>query len=496
MRTPAPDRRPVAVTIAGSDSGGGAGVQADLKTMEAVGAFGTSVVTSVTAQNTRGVRSVHTLPVEEVEAQYEAVVSDFDIRAAKTGMLAEAPIIERVAELTAGADTPVVVDPVMVAASGDRLLEPEGEDAYDALIREADLVTPNAPEAEVLTGVRPVDAATAREAGEALVDRGATAALIKGGHVGGEDADSGRAVEDGAEGDASGAVEVSESVRDVLVTADGVREFVRPRVATDATHGSGCTLSSAVAAGLARGEPLESAVDRGIEVVGRAIRYPLDVGEGPGAVHHTAGLRDRAAREPTAEAVEDVVRAFVDADLRPLVPEVGTNVVGATPYAESVGETAAVEGRITRTLDGVQPNRGVRFGASSHVARFLLAAREHDPALRFAVNCRFDDDVEAALATLDGPVAEFDRAAEPADLKVEEGSTMGWGARRAFEGSEGTPVAVIDRGEVGKEAIVKLLAVDAATLRERTLSLLGAVESAADRRGSGSDGDGGPNADV
>ena len=452
-RTPAPDARPVALTIAGSDSGGGAGIQADLKTVEAHGAFGTSAITSVTAQNTRGVERVHTLPVEEVAAQYEAVVSDFDVRAIKTGMLADAPIIERVTDWAAESDAPVVVDPVMVAASGDRLLEPAGEDAYEALVREATLVTPNADEARVLTGVDPVDADTVREAGEELVDAGATAALVKGGHV-------------GSEGD---------SVRDVLVTADGARAFVHPRVDADATHGSGCTLSSAVAANLARGESLESAAERAVEFTARAVRYPLDVGEGYGPVHHMVELRERAARQPTAEEVESVVRAFVDADVRPLVPEVGMNVVGATPYAESVGETAAVEGRITRTVDGVQPNRGVRFGASSHVARFLLSMREGDPALRFAVNCRFGDDVEAALSALSGPVAEYNRDAEPVDVKAEEGSTMGWGARRAFESVEGTPVAVVDRGEVGKEAITKLLAEDAETLRERTLTLLGTI---------------------
>ena len=450
-RLPAPDRRPVALTIAGSDSGGGAGIQADLKTMEAHGAFGTSVITSITAQNTRGVQRVFTLPIEEIEAQYDAVADDFDVRAAKTGMLAEAPTIERVTERMAGFDAPLVVDPVMVAASGDRLLEPAGEQAYGALIRESTLVTPNADEAAVLTGIEPVDVETAREAGEALVDDGATAALVKGGHVDGE------------------------TVRDVLVTADGVAEFAHPRIDTEATHGSGCTLSSAIAAQLAGGAPLELAVERSVEFTARAVRYGLDVGEGPGSVHHLVGLRERAAREPTAEAVERVVRTFVDADVSRLVPEVGMNVVGATPYAETVAETAAVEGRITRTMSGVNPNRGVRFGASSHVARFLLSIRECDPSVRFAVDCRFDDEIEAALTALDGPVGEFDRAAEPPEVKAEEGSTMGWGAREAFEAVDGTPVAVIDRGEVGKEAIVKLLADDAETLRERTLTVLEAV---------------------
>jgi hydroxymethylpyrimidine/phosphomethylpyrimidine kinase len=152
------------------------------------------------------------------------------------------------------------------------------------------------------------------------------------------------------------------------------------------------------------------------------------------------------------------------------------NVVGATAYAEAVGETAAVEGRIARTLSGASPNRGVRLGASSHVARFLLAAREFDPDLRFAVNCRLDDEVVAATSGLDGPVAEYDRAAEPDGAA---GGTMGWGARDAFgsiDGDEPTPVAVLDRGDVGKEAMVKVVAETPERLGERVFGLLAAVE--------------------
>jgi len=261
------------------------------------------------------------------------------------------------------------------------------------------------------------------------------------------------------------------------VTGETVETIRHPRVETDATHGSGCALSSAIAARLAHGADLPDAVSMGIDLLARAVRYPLAVGEGPGSVHHMVETRERAARHPTAEAVEDVVARFVDRDVSALVPEVGMNVVGATPYAEVPDETAAVEGRITRTMRGVQPNRGIRFGASSHVARFLLATREFDGDLAFAVNCRFDDDVEAALSALDGPVAAYDRAAEPEDVKAEEGSTMQWGACRAFESAEGTPVAVIDRGEVGKEAIVKLLATDATQLVERTFTVLDALEA-------------------
>ena len=211
---------PVVLSIAGSDSGGGAGIQADLKTMEAGGAFGTSAITSVTAQNTTGVESTHVLPVEEVDAQATAVFDDFDVAAVKTGMLATAPVVELVAELVAGLDCPAVVDPVMVAASGDRLLEPEAEDAYEGLVAESTLVTPNVDEVGVLTGREVTDPESATAAGEDLVEMGADAALVKGGHVPGEE------------------------VVDVLVTRDAVETLYHARVDTDATHGSGCTLSS------------------------------------------------------------------------------------------------------------------------------------------------------------------------------------------------------------------------------------------------------------
>jgi len=273
-RTPAPTERPVALTVAGSDSGGGAGVQADLKTMEATGAFATSVVTAVTAQHTRGVESTHVLPLEEIAAQYDAVTEDFDVRAAKTGMLATAEVVEAVARWTREAPFPVVVDPVMVAESGDRLLSADAEDAYEELVAAATLVTPNTAEAAVLTGIDPETPDEQATAGERLLELGAGAALVTGGHAGGE------------------------AITDVLVTPQGTTAHAGPRVATDATHGSGCTLSSAVAARLAAGADLADAVDDAVAFVGRAIRYGHDVGEGPGAVNHLVDLRDGAADEP------------------------------------------------------------------------------------------------------------------------------------------------------------------------------------------------------
>lgn len=272
MIEPRPTNLPIALTIAGSDSGGGAGIQADLATMAAHGVFGTSVLTAVTAQNTIGVESTHVLPPEALTAQYEAVVSDFDVRAAKTGMLATAEIVQLVTARVAEAPFPVVVDPVMVAATGNRLLEREAERATETLVGEATVVTPNADEAAVLTGIDVVDEATAREAGERLVALGAEAALVKGGHVPGE------------------------TVRDVLVTDTGAQTFTHPRVDTDATHGSGCSLSAAITARLARGDSIEDATERSVAFLATAIERHYDVGAGPGAVNPSA-VSERGRRD-------------------------------------------------------------------------------------------------------------------------------------------------------------------------------------------------------
>ncbi|WP_096394151.1 bifunctional hydroxymethylpyrimidine kinase/phosphomethylpyrimidine kinase [Halorubrum trapanicum] len=273
---------PVALTVAGSDSGGGAGIQADLTAMRAHGVFGASVVTATTAQNTRGVEDVHPLPADHVASQYAAVADDFDLGAVKTGMLATAEIVETVTELAGDADAPLVVDPVMVAATGDRLLSPAAEDAYEELVAAATLVTPNADEAAVLTDEPVETPAEAEAAGRELVALGADAALVKGGHL-----TEGESVEEGV-------------VVDTLVRAAGagggetakrgeptVDRFETPRIDTDATHGSGCALSSAIAARLARGESLPEAVGAAVEEMTEAVRRGYDVGEGSGAVNPT-----------------------------------------------------------------------------------------------------------------------------------------------------------------------------------------------------------------
>jgi hydroxymethylpyrimidine/phosphomethylpyrimidine kinase len=257
---------PIALTIAGSDSGGGAGIQADLKTFHHFHAFGTSVITAVTAQNTRGVQGWIAVPVPMIEAQIDAVAGDLRPDATKTGMLADSAIVEAVAaSIRRHALAPLVVDPVMASASGDALLAENAVQAMrELLIPLATLVTPNLDEAETLVGGVVRDVEAMERAGRVLVARGATAALIKGGHL------------------------VGDAAIDVLVHGDRVRVFTHPRLDTRHTHGTGCTLSSAITALLARGIQLDAAVERSIEWVHRAIATAPALGGGHGPLNHWA----------------------------------------------------------------------------------------------------------------------------------------------------------------------------------------------------------------
>lgn len=258
---------PIALTIAGSDSGGGAGIQADLKAMSALGVYGASVITAVTAQNTRAVTAVEGISLPVIRAQIAAVLSDLDVAAIKIGMLASPEIIETVADALAGYAGPIVLDPVMVAKSGDALLQDDAvQTLRTALLPRATILTPNLPEAARLLDA---DTAEGRDAmvaqGQALAAMGPEAVLMKGGHGAGD------------------------VCTDLLVNTDTVlAELTAPRLDTRNTHGTGCTLSSSIAAGLAKGMRPVDAVTAAHGYLQGAIRAAdtLSIGSGHGPVHH------------------------------------------------------------------------------------------------------------------------------------------------------------------------------------------------------------------
>ena len=251
------------MTIAGSDSGGGAGIQADLKTFSALGVYGASTLTAITAQNTVAVTAVHELPTDVIAAQIDAVITDIGVDAVKTGMLSSVAIVEVVAqELKRHGITNLVVDPVMVAKSGDALLRREAVDSLRTrLLPLAAVVTPNIPEAETLTGREIVSDEDMRRAAEEIVAMGARAVVVKGGHRDGP-------------------------ATDLYYDGSRFQEFSAPRFDTVNTHGTGCTFASAVAAGLAQGKDVIDAVAQAKEYITGAIRNSYPLGQGHGPVHH------------------------------------------------------------------------------------------------------------------------------------------------------------------------------------------------------------------
>jgi hydroxymethylpyrimidine/phosphomethylpyrimidine kinase len=254
---------PKAMTIAGSDSGGGAGIQADLKTFAALGVYGTVTLTAITAQNTIGVTGVHEIPTDMIVAQMDAVMSDIGADAVKTGMLSSQEIVEVVAaQVAKHGIRSLVVDPVMVAKSGDALLRDDAVNAVcTKLVPLAAVVTPNIPEAEALTGTTIESDDDVREAARRIVSMGARTVVVKGGH---------------REGPAA----------DVLYDGSEFQVFTAPRINTVNTHGTGCTFASAVAAGLAQGKSVEEAVGQAKEYVTEAIRASFPIGQGHGPLNH------------------------------------------------------------------------------------------------------------------------------------------------------------------------------------------------------------------
>jgi hydroxymethylpyrimidine/phosphomethylpyrimidine kinase len=253
---------PRALTIAGSDSGGGAGIQADLKTFAALGVYGLSALTAITAQNTQGVRAVQELPPELVEAQIDAVLEDIGADAAKTGMLSSSAIIEVVARCVSRWKLRLVVDPVMVAKGGDALLQPEAIATLSTvLLPLAEVVTPNLFEAEVLTGRRIETLHDMREAAQAIFELGPRHVVVKGGHRAADPVD-------------------------VYFDGKGFAELRAPRISTRHTHGTGCTFSAAIAAFMARGLPVDAAVTGAKNYITEAIRHAPGLGSGHGPVGH------------------------------------------------------------------------------------------------------------------------------------------------------------------------------------------------------------------
>ena len=435
------------MTIAGSDSGGGAGIEADLKTFAALGIFGTCAITAVTAQNTQGVYDIFPIPARIVERQIEVILADIPVKATKTGMLYSKEIMGAVAKVLDHNKLRVVVDPVFRAGTGSPLIHEEDKKALiETIVPRSFVVTPNKYEAEDMAQAKIETVDDMKKAASKISKLGAKAVVLKGGHLEGKD------------------------VTDILHYDGEFKVFKKPRVEVEA-HGGGCTFSAAIAAYLALDFDVIDAVSKAEEFMQTAITFSSKVGRGRVPVNPLADLFNEAEKHRVLEDISVAVKKIEDhSEFLPYVPEVGTQVAMALPHASTKEHVAAVEGRIVKLGERMRAVGCAKFGVSDHVARIILTAMRHDPLKRAALNLRFDRDLMEAFKKLGRVVSSFDRRLEPLEVKAMEGGTLAWGVEEAIKGAGRVPDVVYDLGEVGKEPMIRVLGKSAIDVVEKALA--------------------------
>jgi len=422
------------LTIAGSDSGGGAGIQADLKAITLLGGYGMSVVTALTAQNTVGVQGIHEIPSRFVERQIDSVLSDIGADAIKTGMLANQEIIEVVAKkIKQYRVKKVVVDPVMVSKSGAHLLR---KDAQDALIKKliplAWVVTPNLMEASVLSGLKVNSLEGMKKAAQHIYRLGAKYVVVKGGHL------RGKAV-------------------DLLYDGKIFNEMEGPRIESKNTHGTGCTFASAIATLLARGNPIHEAVRKAKIFVTMAIQSGISLGKGTGPTNPSAYVLKEIERYRVIQELKRAIEMLREEKIGHLIPEVSSNLGYALPQAERMEDVAAFPGRIVRFKDSVTTSSDPEYGVSQHVANIIFTVMKFDSEYCSAMNIRYSKENIAQLRRKGFVVGHFDRRLEPKRLKEKEGSSLEWGVGEVLRRMKRVPDFIYDEGDVGKEPMIRVL---------------------------------------
>ena len=422
------------LTIAGSDSGGGAGIQADLKVITLLGGYGMSVITALTAQNTVGVQGIHEVPAQFVERQIDSVLTDIGADAIKTGMLANQEIIEVASEkIRQYKVEKVVVDPVMISKSGASLLR---KDAQEALIKKliplAWVVTPNLMEASALTGLKINSLQGMKKAAHLIYKLGARHVVVKGGHL------KGMAI-------------------DLLYDGRNFDEMEGPRIDTKNTHGTGCTFASAIATLLARGDSLPEAVRKAKTFITMAIQSGLNLGKGTGPTNPSAYVLREMERYRVIQDLKRAVEVLQENKIGHLIPEVSSNLGYALPQAEGIGDVAAFPGRIVRFKDSMATHSGPEFGASQHVANIILTVMKFDPEYCSAMNIRYSKENVEKLKGKGFLIGHFDRRFEPKLVKQREGFSLEWGVGEVLKKMKLVPDFIWDKGAVGKEPMIRVL---------------------------------------
>ena len=436
------------LTIAASDSGGGAGIQADLKTIALMGGFGMSAITALTAQNTTGVQAVHPVPAHFVARQINAVLSDIGVDAVKTGMLVNAGIIRTVSRiLRCQAEPKVIVDPVMVAKGGAELL---ARGAYPVLREEliplAFIVTPNLHEASVLTRTTTETVPQMKKAARAIHRMGAHNVLVKGGHL------KGKAI-------------------DILFDGRDCYELAAERIATRNTHGTGCTLAAALAMEIANGTPLLQAAHNAKNFVSGAIRYAMNLGSGFGPLNPYASFSRLQEVLHCSAELQRALAMLKDGAIGHLIPEVQSNLGYALPLASVPDDVVAFPGRIVRLNKGITAVADPLPGASRHIAHIILTVMKYRGEARSAMNIRYAPEIISTCRARRFSVGSFDRAHEPSSVKATEGTSLSWCIDRFISTTGTVPDIIYDLGDTGKEPMVRVIGKNPVDVAEKVLKI-------------------------
>jgi hydroxymethylpyrimidine kinase/phosphomethylpyrimidine kinase len=437
-----------ALTIAGSDPSGGAGIQADLKTFSAFGIFGQSVITAITIQNTLGVKGAFDIPVDTVEQQLCALLEDKKPLAVKTGMLANEAIVECVArQLKRGRIKKLVVDPVIRSSSGKTLLSKRGVQALkETLLPLAQLVTPNIKEAEILADMRIVKPADRLKAARAILKTGVKSVLITGGHLKG-------------------------NPEDFFYDGKSTVKLGVERLTNEDLHGTGCVLSAAITANLALGKRLESAVSDAKEFIGKTILGGVRSGAGQGSVEPLAPLHQNAERWDIFQRVSRAVDVLKDAKIGHLIPEVQSNLGVGLEDARTHQDVIGFPGRIVKYGENIVTLSPPQFAGSRHVANIVLTAMSHDPSKRAVMNIKYTPELMNICRRFKFKIATFNRADEPSKVRQKEGSSLEWGTDHAIRQCGFVPDIIYDIGGMGKEEMIRVLSEDVESLVEKVLKI-------------------------
>jgi hydroxymethylpyrimidine kinase/phosphomethylpyrimidine kinase len=442
----------VALTIAGSDSSGGAGIQADLKSFSYLGVHGTTVITCVTSQNTHRVTGIAKIPMDMIQNQMESILEDIPIAAVKTGMLYDEEIVQLVSQLLVKYHLKPVVDPVMVATSGDMLSDSSFVASLKHhLLPHALMVTANAPEASTLAGIPVETQQDAKDACRTIVSFGSQYVLVKGGHL------------------------KDDNAVDILYDGKRYYSFSLPRLPTKKAHGSGCTLSALITGLLALGEPPVDAVQKAKHITWAMIQEGYAPGKGSDVLEHSTRIlvppafKDDEQFEVWVE-LKIAVRQLLTLLPVSLIPEVGMNVVYSTQHPTSRNDVCGINGRITKCNHKPHLCGSLGFGASKHIASVVLAAHSVDLTVRAALNIRYSKQTVELCRTIGLSVGTFDRRNEPATAS----STMEWGTKQSRATLGRVPDVIYDEGGVGKEPMIRILGKNPADVLTKFKKLLNA----------------------